>query len=369
MKTHFHFIALISLLVVPTSVEPAIVRRADRADELYLKFARGTTAVGSVGRGGDATLISSQWALTAAHVANGASRSGRRLVVRFGFAEYAVSQVVLDPKWKELGPHDLALLQLETPVKGVNPIPIYRGANERGVIARIFGHGGSGVGTSRARVEDGRLRAATTRVDSMNRDWLFFSFDAPPRGTTLEGAPGPGDSGGPALIAIGRDWFVAGVSSGGYDGKDGPGTYGAVDQFARVSTDAAWIDQVMKSAASANGTLSKTTNVGTTLPHTPIGRRANAFLAAMSSGTDASLLTFLRANFASTELARRSAEQRLPNFRNLSRVIGNAELVKSKVATSSIVLHLRNRAGAQTVIELLCEEKPPYAIVDWRRFD
>ena len=39
--------------------------------------------------------------------------------------------------------------------------------------------------------------------------------------------------------------YIAGVSSAGYDGENGPGTYGAVDVFARVSTHAGWIDSVM----------------------------------------------------------------------------------------------------------------------------
>ncbi|HUQ46806.1 MAG TPA: trypsin-like serine protease [Gemmatimonadaceae bacterium] len=70
----------------------------------------------------------------------------------------------------------------------------------------------------------------------------------PPSGTDLEGAPGRGDSGGPALITIAGKAYVAGVSSAGYDGVDGPGSYGAVDVFTRVSTHAAWIDSVMKPA-------------------------------------------------------------------------------------------------------------------------
>ena len=39
---------------------------------------------------------------------------------------------------------------------------------------------------------------------------------------------------------------AAGVSSAGFDGKDGPGTYGAVDRFTRVSEHLEWIRRVMK---------------------------------------------------------------------------------------------------------------------------
>lgn len=39
--------------------------------------------------------------------------------------------------------------------------------------------------------------------------------------------------------------FAAGVSSASYDGRTGPGSYGAVDVFTRVSTHLSWLDGVM----------------------------------------------------------------------------------------------------------------------------
>ena len=49
-----------------------------------------------------------------------------------------------------------------------------------------------------------------------------FDFDQPPRGTDLEGIPGAGDSGGPALLIIGGRAVVAGVSSLVEPGPGGP---------------------------------------------------------------------------------------------------------------------------------------------------
>jgi hypothetical protein len=139
----------------------------------------------------------------------------------------------------------VALLKLATPVKGIEPAQLYSGSGEANQIAYLVGNGKTGTGDSRARVDDDAWRAATSRVDSVNRDAIFFSFDAPPAGTELEGAPSAGDSGGPALLAIGSQQFVIGISSAGFDGRSGPGSYGAVDVFTRVATHRSWIDSVM----------------------------------------------------------------------------------------------------------------------------
>lgn len=144
-----------------------------------------------------------------------------------------------------MGPHDVGLILLATPVTNVKPLPLYRDRKEKGMVAVLLGHGKNGDGTKRQFVEDGIARGATSTVDSVDAAWLYFSFDAPPKGTRLEGAPGPGDSGGPALLEIAGRTFIAGISSAGYDGHAGPATYGAIDVFTRVSTHMQWIDSVM----------------------------------------------------------------------------------------------------------------------------
>ena len=223
-------------------LSPLIVIRHDRPDARYLELGARYPAVGTVGRAGDGTLIAPRWVLTAAHVAVGARRP---LAVRLGEREYAVQRVVVHPDWTELGPHDLALLQLAEPVTGIEPLALYEGADETGQVAVIIGHGGTGVGLDRQRREDGRARGATNRVDRADTQWLVFTFDQPPAGTELEGAPGPGDSGSPAFLMQGGTPRVAGVSSAGFDGKLGPGTYGAVDHFVRVSRYRVWIARAM----------------------------------------------------------------------------------------------------------------------------
>jgi hypothetical protein len=258
-------------------------------------------------------------------------------------------------------------------VNGVTPVAIYRGDGERGVVTTIVGHGGSGTGNSRERVEDGKRRAATSRVDSVSSAWIYLSFDAPPAGTELEGAPGPGDSGGPAIITVGGRRLVAGVSSAGFDGHDGPGSYGAVDAFTRVSTHAAWIDSVMRAPRLAStgpaGVTPNATLPGASLPDTPAGRRYRAFLDAMHAATDSAILAFLEANFDERELAGRPARDRLPNFRRLAERLKDA---KVDAITQSEPLALTARlvgAAGATTIELVCARETPNKIVDWRRYD
>jgi hypothetical protein len=227
-------------------VSTSIIRRGDRDDARYVAAGARYPAVVALGRAGDATVIAPDWLLTAGHVA--ASVRTRSSIAIAG-RDYPIDHVAIHGEWRELGPHDIGLIRLGRAIDGVRPLALYRGARERGLVATIVGHGGAGRGDSRERAEDGRARAATSRVDSVSSAWLYFSFDAPPAGTDLEGAPGPGDSGGPAIITVNGTEVVAGVSSAGFDGRDGPGSYGAVDVFTRVSTHVAWIDSVMRAPA------------------------------------------------------------------------------------------------------------------------
>ena len=61
----------------------------------------------------------------------------------------------------------------------------------------------------------------------------------------MEGTAGPGDSGGPAFIELDGVPLVAGVSSLGEPGDNGPGTYGAREHYVRVSSHTEWIDSML----------------------------------------------------------------------------------------------------------------------------
>lgn len=349
-----------------------IVRRADRPDSRYLELGARFPAVVRLGRLGDATLVAPRWLLTAGHIGNAMTHGRPLSAVRIGPKEYAITEVVVHPAWHELGPSDIALVRLGSAVTGVAPITLFRGTHERGRIAILVGHGGAGVGTDRVRTEDGRARAATSRVDSVDSRSLYFSFDEPPKGTDLEGAPGPGDSGGPALVTVGERVEIAGVSSAGYDERFGPTTYGAVDVFSRVSRFARWIDSVERApwhSADANSRQS-TSPQSDTLPDTVPGRRFLAFLRALTAGTDSAIVAFLTENFDEHQLKARPAQERLPNFRRLTALLTGAKIKTIVESTPvSVTVRLALAGGGTATLQLLCSERAPNKVVDWRRFD
>jgi hypothetical protein len=223
-----------------------IVIRHDRDDAAYLALGVRFPAVGKVGRGGDATLIASNWAITAAHVAHGMSRRMDPLVVTFEGRDYEVATVHMHPAWQPMGPHDIALLELAEHVDGIAPIALYEAHDELGQMAMLVGHGDTRTGEGGSWQVDGKRRGATNVVARADDAHLVFVFDEPPNATELEGTPGRGDSGGPAFLMIDDgEARLAGVSSGGTDGKYGPATYGARDFFGRVSTHLDWIRGVI----------------------------------------------------------------------------------------------------------------------------
>lgn len=216
-----------------------IVIRHDRPDSLYVALGARFPAVARVGRAGDGTLIAPRWVLTAGHVA--ATVNVARAEVMINGRGYRIARAFAHPAWVELGPHDLGLVELVEPVTDVAPLALYGGDDEKGREVVLVGHGATRDGHGGVWREDGVRRGATNVVDDAEEGILVFRFDAPPGGTELEGAPGRGDSGGPALLEQESAWFVIGVSSAGFDGDAGPGTYGAVDHFTRVSSYLDWI--------------------------------------------------------------------------------------------------------------------------------
>ena len=358
-----------------------IVRRHDRPDSAYIALARQFACVGTFGRLGDGTLIAPTWVITAAHVARGAMVRMTKPAIRFGGHEYAVQAVYIHHGWTDFGSHDIALVHLAEPVRDIIPARLYKDNREARQVAYLVGNGKTGVGSTRDRVDDDTWRAATSRIDSTTSTSLFLSFDAPPDGTSLEGAPSAGDSGGPALLRWASHIYVAGISSAGFDGRSGPASYGAVDVYTRVSTHRAWADSVLKgklppttlqaaSRESSGAAPIASDTGGVQFPATNAGMRAQAFVRAVRVGTDSAMLAFLNDNFSRSELATRPAAARLPNFRRLADQLRNTHLLTVRESTqSTITFELATAGPTPMVLQFLCEETAPYLIVDWRRYD
>jgi hypothetical protein len=199
---------------------------------------------------GAASLIAPAWLLTAAHVARHIPRD-HRLQVELREKRYGVARVVLHPAWRDswegededaIGDTvDLALVELETPVKDVRPFALYTRTDETGKEVILLGAGQYGNGLEGARGSDRQLRRVTNIVDDSDAYWLKCRFDAPPDGTSLEGVCGGGDSGGTALIQHDNGLLLAGVSSWQHQGGKPLGLYGCIEHYARVSPYVDWV--------------------------------------------------------------------------------------------------------------------------------
>jgi Trypsin len=212
-----------------------MILRHDLNDrECIVDAADWPSVVTFFGGDGAATLVADRWLLTAAHTAANLPPDHP---VPIGGGEIRVTRVVS-------GPADLALVELAEPA-GVAAIALHTEPDEVGQVALLLGRGDFGDGVDGVQGVDHRLRCVTNRIDAADDSWLRLRFDRPPDCTELEGVCGEGDSGGPALLRRRGRLTIAGVSS--WQDHDGAlGTYGCVEQYARVSTHADWIASVVR---------------------------------------------------------------------------------------------------------------------------
>lgn len=242
-------LSTVFVLGVSSSSWPIIVRH-DVPDGKYLDLGRRVRGLVHLNLpDGEGVLIAPDWVLTAAHV--GVEVEPGDTVTVVGSGRYRVAETVLHPEWDD-GPNDLALIRLTMLVTDVEPVTPYSNRDEVDRVVVVAGAGDIGTGRTGPVGNDGRVRAATNRVDSASDYWLRWKFDDPnaagSRATPMEGISGPGDSGGPAFCDADGVTYVVGISSGQSTRATGgrEGFYGVTEFYTRVSSYVDWITETME---------------------------------------------------------------------------------------------------------------------------
>ena len=146
---------------------------------------------------------------------------------------------------------DIALIELAEPITGIAPIRIH-GGETLGDTVRILGRGATGNGSAGHGLQAPRrteLRQGYNQVTHSDGRWIGYRFDAPPDALPLEASMGSGDSGGPILVAAGKDWELAGIAAwkrGIVVGTDVfPGRYGETSYGVRLAHYRDWIRETI----------------------------------------------------------------------------------------------------------------------------
>ena len=241
---------LLSILI--SFILMSLIIRHDVPDERFIELAKDYPQICHLSDG-EATLISENWVVTAAHAAIGLQEEmkyGESPLLVISGQEYKVDKVVLHPEF-HLGTtsieHDIALIQFMGSITDISYARLYDQQDEKGMKITIVGRGDFGTGISGPQKWDGITRAATNKIEGVSDQWVTYNFDEPGSEsiTALEGVSGPGDSGGPAFVDIDGTRYIVGVSSHQMDnGKEG--VYGVTEYYARISSYKNWIEETIK---------------------------------------------------------------------------------------------------------------------------
>lgn len=238
--------ALLTLGMV-TSPSYAIVIRHDKPAEQYLATPQDFPPLATFYQiGVHGTLIAPDWVLTAAHTVfclnpGQTIQVGQELVkvkARFSYPSYQLG-----------GAHDLALIQLASPIHSVAPARLYQQQDEKQQSVWFIGSGGTGNGLTGETVgygqNQGVLRKAQNKIVGVTDSDLRFVFESGKDALEFEGVSGNGDSGGPAFIIKDGHYYLLGVSSRVDSWFKDVGEYGVKELYTRVSTHADWILQLI----------------------------------------------------------------------------------------------------------------------------
>ncbi len=210
-----------------------------------------------------ATVIHKQWALTAAHCVDqtllgDTLENGRDFAVRVAGQVREIDAAIIHPQFdlEAASDVDLALLRFKQPSATPRVMPIGEQTLETDAVVTLLGWGYFGLGTTGRQYNDGSLRLAMNRVtgvDSRFRITFDDPRDNPSEALPLEGVPGLGDSGGPALLDSEQGLFLVGITVGEIEGEDfseeTQGKYGSVAVYEYVALHIDWIETVIGSPA------------------------------------------------------------------------------------------------------------------------
>jgi hypothetical protein len=239
----------------------SIIIRDDVNDSKYIELGKKYSDIICHFPMGEGTLIDSSWVITAGHVGKDLKRdlqNGKTTTVKINGTEYEIEDVFVNPNFQPIV-NDLALVKLKSKVASNRYVKLNVDTAEIGKRITIIGMGDVGTGLTGPQKWDKITRGATNKIDGADKNWIWFTFDAPNSNkvTEMEGISGPGDSGGPALVEKDNALYIVGISSN-QEGKGlKKGTYGVMEYYTRVSSYYSWLLKTMKQPPVSKNTIAK----------------------------------------------------------------------------------------------------------------
>lgn len=258
---------LVCVGVMSVAGQAGVIRH-DRSDSLYLDLAAQSQfdPAGMVRNGTSfcsGVLVAPDWVISAGHCANGGvlptdltfDIAGQNIPVA---AIYLLGEFNGEPD----SGADLSLLKLTTPITGVTPIKLFRGASILGMTGTMVGFGDTGDGLTGSVEGTSGTKRAGQNIFEESGSFLGFDdriilcdFDEPgvPAssffGTTipleLEYQAATLDSGAGLFIEDNGEWFLGGTVVGILTFDPIPNVYGSLTAATRIVPHLAWLDGIM----------------------------------------------------------------------------------------------------------------------------